>query len=66
MKENGMMEECTQTGNPQKEEEHANKLQNKYFDVFAESRGTLLGNGTTNASPLQRNNRGIPRSGIFY
>jgi hypothetical protein len=37
-----------------------------YCDIFAESRGTLLGNGITNASPLQRKTRGIPGSGVFY
>jgi gamma-glutamyl:cysteine ligase YbdK (ATP-grasp superfamily) len=38
----------------------------KYCDIFAESRGTLPGNGTTYASPRQRNNRGIPGNDVSY
>jgi hypothetical protein len=37
-----------------------------YCDTFAESRGTLLGNGISNASPRQPSNRGIPGSGVSY
>jgi hypothetical protein len=38
----------------------------RYCEIFAESRGTLLDNITTNASRRQHNNRGIPKSGVFY
>jgi hypothetical protein len=37
-----------------------------YCGIFAENQSTLLGNGTTNVSPWQCNNRGIPGSGVFY
>jgi hypothetical protein len=41
-------------------------LRTEQCDIFAESRGTLVGNGPTNTCLQQCNNRGIPGSGVFY
>jgi hypothetical protein len=41
-------------------------LDNPCGNIVAESQGTLLGNGTTNVSLWQCNNRGISGSSIFY